>query len=122
MIEDGELVGNLYQVPDKWWGFESVGRHNHPGACVGYENRGFKAVMLKGTDPKSRDYKYAEVLVEPDGSNKLKKTTSFSINPRLYSARKVGLLADVLIGELTEKDLRRMQNELRRQFGDPDEE
>ncbi len=33
MIDEGELIGELFQVPDKWWGFEAFGRMDHPGAC-----------------------------------------------------------------------------------------
>lgn len=120
MIDEGELVGELFQVPDKWWGFEAFGRMDHPGACVGYVPPGYKATLLKGTDPRSARYEETQVLVEPDNSNGLKKTTSFSIKPQYFSARRVARLVDERIGALAEGDLRRMQTELVRLFGQED--
>ena len=117
MIEDGELVGDLFQVPDNWWGFDAVGRHDHPGACVGYVPPGFKVTMLKGTDLRSARYGETQVVVEADASNGLLKTTSFAIKPRLFSARRVALLEDDRIGTLSRVDLQRMQSELVRLFG-----
>ena len=28
MIDDGDLAGDLFQIPDKWWGFEAFGRRS----------------------------------------------------------------------------------------------
>ena len=120
MIDYGELVGDLYKVPDSWWGFDKPGGHDHPGACVGYHEAGYKVIVLKGTDPRSADYKYAAVLVEPDASNNLSKRTSFAINAKRISAPRLGLLADEKIGVLAASDLPRMQDELNRQFLDRD--
>ena len=118
MIEAGELVGNLFQVPDKWWGFEAFGRKNHPGACVGYVPPGFKATLLKGTDPKSARYHDVHVVVDCDNLNGLKKPTAFAIKPLYFSVRKVALLKDVRIGQLASSDLGKMQSELLRLFGE----
>ncbi len=119
MIEDGELAGELFQVPDKWWGFEAMGRENHPGACVGYDKRGYQVTMLKGTDPRSARYAIAHVYVDPDPSNRLLKTTAFAIKPISKPARKVQLLrGERLIGTLEQADLRLMQSELVRLFGE----
>lgn len=117
MIEAGELVGELFQVPDSWWGFEAFGRDDHPGACVGYVPPGFKVTMLKGTDPKSARYDETQVLVTANTANGLLKSTSFAIKPKFFSARRVAMLNDVRIGSLSKNDLKRMQSELVRLFG-----
>ncbi|MDA1055123.1 MAG: hypothetical protein O3C40_32275 [Planctomycetota bacterium] len=45
-----ELPGSVYQVPDKMWGFDAVGRIEHPGACTACDVHKRQAVLLKGTD------------------------------------------------------------------------
>ena len=119
MIEDGELLGDLLKVPDKWWGFEAFGRENHPGACVGYDGSGYQVTMLKGTDTQAARYASVHVFVKPDDSNRLLKTTAFAIKPFCKSARKVRLLReDRFIGKLADSDLANMQSELLRLFGE----
>jgi hypothetical protein len=96
-----------------------MGRENHPGACVGYDKRGYQVTMLKGTDPRSARYAIAHVYVDPDPSNRLLKTTAFAIKPISKPARKVQLLrGERLIGTLEQADLRLMQSELVRLFGE----
>ena len=122
MIEDGDLVGELYRVPDDWWGFTAFGRENHPGACVGYGQRGYQVTLLKGTDPRSARYGETHVLVDVDKSNQLLKRTAFAIKPVMKPARKVSLLRhDRLIGTLGAGDLAKMQSELVRLFDTDDE-
>lgn len=116
MIDDGELVGDLFKVPDKWWGFEAFGRSDHPGACVGYVPPGFSVTMLKGTDLCSARYKEVHVVVQNDATNGLLKPTAFAINPREFSAPKIARLTDRLIGRLSPADLERMRSELVRLF------
>ncbi len=112
------MLGNLYQVPDKWWGFESHGRENHPGACVNMVSA-HKVNMLKGTDPRSRDYKLVHVEVDPDGSNRLLKRTAFAIKPHPKSLRKIQLLHDErYIGELSDAHIQQMQGALEKYFVD----
>jgi hypothetical protein len=117
MIEDGDFAGDLFQVPDDWWGFEAFGRSDHPGACVGYVPPGFKVTLLKGTDPRSARYDEVHVVVVNDRVNGLLKPTSFSIKPRQFSARKIACLADKRIGRLSDSDLTRLRSELVRLFG-----
>lgn len=116
MLDIGELVGDLYKVPDKWWGFEAFGKKNHPGACVGYVPPGFKVTVLKGTDQRSARYDETHVVVAADDHNGLKKTTAFAIKPRFFSASRIAKLADERIGTLADRDLLRMQSELLRLF------
>ena len=116
MIDDGELAGDLFQVPDKWWGFEAFGRSDHPGACVGYVPPGFRVTMLKGTDPRSARYDEVHILVQNDSSNGLLKPTAFGIKPYDLPAPKIARLTDKYIGRLSSFDLERMRNELVRLF------
>lgn len=116
MIEDGELVGDLYRVPDRWWGFEAFGRDNHPGVCIGYLPSRFKVNLLKGTDCRSARYTVVQIVVNPDESNGLLKPTSFSIKPYPFSARKILNLRDEKLGVLAERDLDLMRAELIRLF------
>ena len=120
IAEDPDLVGSLFPVPDKWWGFEAVGRENHPGAVVGFSKNGFQVAMLKGTDPNSARFHDVSIVIHHDESNGLKKPTAFAIKPRLFSARRVMLLEDRRIGRLADEDLQRLRSELVRLFGQGD--
>ena len=117
MLDEGELVGEIFQFPDAWWGFDAAGRSDHPGACVGYSKRGFNVTMLKGTDEKAARFRIPQVVVAPSHENGLLKHTSFAIEPRTYSASKLYVLSDVRIGRLSHEDLEAMRIELNRQFG-----
>ena len=116
MINDGDLVGNLYRFPDKWWGFEAFGRDDHPGACVGYDDTGFRVTMIKGTDTRAAHYGSVTIVVQNTTENGLLKPTAFAIKPREFSTRRVELLTDKLIGRLSQSDLERIQSELIRLF------
>lgn len=112
------MLGNLYQVPDKWWGFEAFGRENHPGVCVSMASA-HKVNMLKGTDPRSKSYSLVHIEVMPDSQNNLLKKTSFAVKPYPTSANKVRLLnGDRFIGELDIDQLAEMQTALERYFLD----
>lgn len=112
------MIGNLYQVPDKWWGFEAVGRKDHPGACVSMASA-HRVNLFKGTDPRSADFNLVQIEVEPDDSNNLLKTTSFGVKPYQQNARKVGLLqGEKFIGVLVEADQIAMQAALEKYFSD----
>jgi len=91
----GELVGRIVHFPDKWWGFEAVGRSHHPAVCSSYHPGGYKAVMVKGTDLRSARYAYAQVVVEPDEKNGLSKTTSFAIRPKVFSGQRISVLDQI---------------------------
>lgn len=117
MNEDVELLGSLFSIPDRWWGFEAVGRVEHPGACVGFSKNGYKVSMLKGTDPRSARFHEVSIVIDQDESNGLKKPTAFSIKPHYFSASRMKLLDDRHIGRLTPTDLQRLQSELVRLFG-----
>jgi len=116
MIDDGDLAGDLFQIPDKWWGFEAFGRIDHPGACVGYVPPGYRVTMLKGTDPRSARYDQVHVEVQNDSTNGLLKPTAFAIKPYDFPAPKIARLTDKYIGRLSPVDLERMRSELVRLF------
>ncbi|MEM6468484.1 MAG: hypothetical protein AAF802_02865 [Planctomycetota bacterium] len=121
MVGEGVLLGDLLRVPDKWWGFEAMGRKNHPGACVGYDQRGFQVTMLKGTDTHSARRDETHVYVQPDDDNGLTKTTAFAIKPYCGSARRVSTFKhDRYLGRLAKDDLQAMQAVLCRLFDDED--
>ena len=115
-ILDGELLGVVFWVPDSWTGIHAVGRDKHPGACIGYQDGLYKVFMLKGSTRRPRRYQSAQVFIKPDASNGLKQETAFEIKVDLRSARKVSLLDSV--GTLSEDDLKRLQDTLRRLFLD----
>ena len=115
MCSTGELVGRIVHFPDKWWGFEAVGRSHHPAVCSSYHPGGYKAVMVKGTDLRSARYAYAQVVVEPDEKNGLSKTTSFAIRPKVFSGQRISVLDQ--IGSLGSEVLREIQQALSDQFG-----
>jgi hypothetical protein len=117
-IPKEELLGSVLQIPDRWWGFEAVGRADHPGVCVGFSGNFYKAKMVKGTDTKSARYNQVVVIIDDDESNGLKKPTAFAIKPECYSVRRLQLLEDRRIGRLTPADLQRLQAELIRLFGE----
>jgi hypothetical protein len=116
MIDDGDLAGDLFQIPDKWWGFEAFGRIDHPGACVGYVPPGYRVTMLKGTDPRSARYDQVHVEVQNESTNGLLKPTAFAIKPYDFPAPKIARLTDKYIGRLSPVDLERMRSELVRLF------
>jgi hypothetical protein len=88
-----DLPGSIYMVPDKFWGFEAVGRIDHPGACVFCDVSGGSATLVKGTDLVSARPARTEILVvDPSPANGLLKPTAFAIAPRLFRIRRVALL------------------------------
>ena len=112
-----DLLGSVYRVPDKWWGFQAVGRQDHPGACTGYCGASAQATLLKGTGLGTKSFDF-QVVVEPSDTNGLSKATSFAIRPWSFSGRKVALLHfDRKIGELATGTLEQLQSELERVFG-----
>lgn len=116
MIDDGDLAGEIFQIPDKWWGFVAPGRIDHPGACVGYVPPGYRVTMLKGTDPRAARYDQVHVMVRNDSTNGLLKPTAFAIKPYDFPAPKIACLTDKYIGQLSAVDLERMRSELVRLF------
>ncbi len=113
-----EFVGSVYKVPDSMWGFQAVGRVEHPGACTlcGTEHR--YAILLKGTDAEGCPHRFPRVVtVLASRANGLIKTTAFTIEPRKFRLRKIELLHENrLVGRLDRHDLSLLQAELHRVF------
>jgi hypothetical protein len=114
-----ELPGSVYMVPDRVWGFQALGREDHPGACARCDVGLRQVWMFKGTDPASaRLDRYSVLLVEPSAENGLHKTTAFALEPRQVRLHKVLLLhrSTRRLGRLEPAELQSLQAELLRSF------
>ena len=111
MSESDDVVGTVLAVPDKWWGFEAVGRDHHPGACVLERPATQEFCLLKGTGAENRrKYHSAEVVIASTDTNGLKKSTLFSLRPWPFRLHKISnLLPDRVMGRLSDDDLRKLQ-------------
>jgi hypothetical protein len=108
-------------VPDKVWGFEAVGRVEHPGACVVLNEAQRNAVFLKGGSSPSRHC--ACMSVEPTAHSGLKKRTWFELAPRVLPLRRAVLLHhDRRLGALTRDEHIFALKELHRLFPVPEAE
>jgi hypothetical protein len=90
---DDELPGTILAVPDRLWGFESVGREDHPGVCTACSLEALQATLLKGRDAATdRGHPQHRFVVEPSKLNGLSKATSFELIPLYRPLRRVRLL------------------------------
>jgi hypothetical protein len=90
---DDDLPGSIFAVPDRHWGFESLGREDHPGVCTGRSAEAMQATLVKGRDAATdRGPEPTRFLVEPSRLNGLRKRTSFELVPRRQPLRRVRLL------------------------------
>ncbi len=114
-----DLLGCVFAVPDKWWGFEAEGRDHHPGACVQERPAKRDFVFLKGTGAENKStYRKNEMIVTATEDNGLAKLTLFSLKPWPFREHKVrNLVPERVMGRLSEIDLKRLQTEMIRQFG-----
>jgi hypothetical protein len=99
---DNDLPGSIFAVPDRHWGFEAVGRDDHPGVCTGFSVEVMQATLVKGRDA-ATDHgpERTRFVVEPSRLNGLRKRTSFELVPRRHPLRRVRLLfADRRMGTL----------------------
>ena len=114
-----DLIGLVFDVPDKWWGFEAVGRSSHRGACIREVIPDREFDMLKGVGAENRTrYHKTEVLVVPTETNGLTKNTLFSVRPRpMRRHRLKNLLGEATKGRLSDDELQRLRSEMVRQFG-----
>ena len=90
---DTALPGMVFAVPDRLWGFEAVGREDHPGICTAARPETRQATLVKGQDAATdRGPHRTRFVVEPSLMNGLRKTTSFELVPRTMSLHRVRLL------------------------------
>ena len=83
---DTALPGMVFAVPDRLWGFEAVGREDHPGICTAARPGTGQATLVKGQDAATdRAPHRTRFVVEPSLMNGLRKTTSFELSPRIMS-------------------------------------
>jgi hypothetical protein len=113
-----DLPGSIYAVPDKFWGFEVVGRDHHPGVCAACQVESRRATLLKGTDlATARSHRATFFVVHPTPRNGLSKDTAFELVPRAFRMNRVVLLhSERRMGALDAEDLARLQEELVRLF------
>jgi hypothetical protein len=92
-IRDEDLPGTVFAVPDRLWGFEAVGRDDHPGVCAACAPEALEATLVKGRDASTdRGNPRDRFLVEPSRLNGLRKLTAFELVPLYRSLRRVRLL------------------------------
>jgi hypothetical protein len=99
---DNELPGTVFAVPDRLWGFNAVGREDHPDICTEARPETINATLVKGRDAATdRGHPRTRFVVEPSLINGLRKMTSFELVPRTMSLRHVRLLVlDRRMGKL----------------------
>jgi len=117
--ETDEVVGVVFAVPDKWWGFEAEGREDHPGACVRERMVTQEFELLKGTGAENKTkYRRSELVVAVSETNGLQKLTLFSLKPRPFRKHRVrNLTPERVMGRLSDDDLNRLQSAMVRLFG-----
>jgi hypothetical protein len=106
-----EMPGDVMLTPDRMFGFEAVGRTDHPGACVYVMPDTGRVAMSKGTDGDKLNWRYRAhyVLVEANEAFGLSKLTAFSTRTKhikigrimlFYPERHIGRLDDAIVREL----------------------
>jgi hypothetical protein len=108
--DDDELPGTIFAVPDRWWGFEAVGREDHPGLCTACRPEAWQVTLVKGRDAATdRGNPCLRFVVERTRQNGLLKATAFELAPLyrplrrvrlLYANRRMGFLEAETFGEL----------------------
>lgn len=89
---DEELPGTIFAVPDRNWGFEAVGREDHPGVLMNCRSTELSTTFIKGRDAATDCGSLrSKFIVEPTRNNGLRKSTSFELVPRFVSLRHVRL-------------------------------
>jgi hypothetical protein len=112
-----ELPGSVYMVPDKFWGFQAVGRIEHPGLCTQCDIPATVATLLKGTDANRIRGAHGYWITAATQSNGLKKSTAFQLQPHRFPLRRVLLMHENrCVGRLEDSELRKLQRELERLF------
>ena len=99
---DIALPGMVFAVPDQLWGFEAVGREDHPGICTAARPETGHATIVKGRDAATdRGPHQTRFVVEPSLMNGFRKTTSFELSPRIKPLHHVrALFPDHRMGKL----------------------
>ena len=118
-MDDETHLGRVFAVPDKWWGFEAVGREDHPGACVQELPATREWILLKGTGAEDRTkYHATESVIAPTAENGLFKLTVFSLRPRPFRNKKLAnLIQERVMGMLCADELQQLRSGMIRQFG-----
>lgn len=99
---DTALPGMVFAVPDRLWGFEAVGREDHPGICTAARPGTGQATLVKGQDAATDQGPHlSRFVVKRSLMNGLRKTTSFELSPRIRPLHRVrDLFPDRRMGKL----------------------
>jgi len=118
MPSDDELPGTVFAVPDWLWGFEAVGREDHPDICTAARPETMLATLVKGQDAATAwGSRRTRFVVEPSPLNGLRKTTSFELVPYPMSLRHVRLLfPDRRMGKLEPVPFAKLRRRLAQLF------
>jgi hypothetical protein len=108
------LPASVFAVPDKFWGFQAVGRVDHPGVCVDCQPAVSTARLVRGRDAATyRGSRLHVLIVRPTRRNGLTKPTAFELVPRAMSLRRVRLLyPSRYMGRLDDDDFQRLRQRL----------
>jgi hypothetical protein len=119
MDDADDHLGRVFAVPDAWWGFDAVGREDHPGATVQELPARSEWILLKGTGAENRERIHrTEVLIDPTDENGLFKETVFSLAPRPFRTHRLrNLVPERVMGRLADNELKLLQSSMIRQFG-----
>ena len=111
---DTALPGMVFAVPDRLWGFEAVGREDHPGICTAARPGTGQAILIKGQDAATdRAPHQTRFVVEPSLMNRLRKTTSFELSPRIRPIHRIRtLFQDHRMGKLEPNLLAKLRRRL----------
>ena len=115
---DNELPGTVFAVPDRHWGFDAVGREDHPDICTAARPETIRATLVKGRDAATdRGPLRTRFVVDPSPLNGLRKTTSFQLVPLTMSLRRVRLLfPDRRMGKLEPVPFAKLRRRLAQLF------
>ena len=113
-----DMMGDVYMVPNKHWGFEAITTKDHPGIFLKFDETQRTVLLLKGTSFGRRHhpkYRASSVIIYPDEENGLTKPTIFSLIPKQIRLRKVSLYyggtKSRYIGKLSQADFQYLLNQ-----------
>ncbi len=116
-----DMIGDIYMVPNKHWGFETINTKDHPGIFCYYDEKQRTVLLFKGMSFRRHHPKYraSYVVIYPDEENGLTNPTLFSLIPKPIRLHKVKLYYEKgkgnksrYIGKLSQADFQYILNQL----------
>jgi hypothetical protein len=116
---DRSAEGCVLYVKDTAWGFEAVGRSDHPGIVLWLSEDERYCTLLKGTDAEHVRDRWGTYIIEPDELNGLVKPTAFRLEPRVMTRRLIMLMLESprWVGRVDDQHLDEMRRRVARAFG-----